>query len=686
MTSQEPIISFVGPSQTSNLYPSIGGFSGDAGISSDNNQGFYTYTKNSFNLNYTPTNYFWDQVSVSSPLLTRSIYDKSVKRWFTVELDNDGTANSNILMAVSNNMDYSRGSSFQLKIPVDTTGTYTAEYIYLSFNNTYIIVTVNLANISTSLLSSTGIFVFSKENLLNNVPNYTSFIENEYGLCPVLSYDSDSTIYFVYNKLNGINLASITMQSPNPIFNSLIATFNSIYTWNTVGGYAPQLHSATSISLGDDRIQNATIYNSNLWVTHSIFKPSVAQIMTWNIDIPSLTLVSNVIISKTDSYLSYPYIAVNKNNDVAVVFAEFNSNIYPSVSYSYKDHTDVSFRSITRLASGSSSYGNSSWGSYFSASVDSSDQQSFWLQGETTNNDNKWEVIISRIIPLTYIELPNYDFFDQGETQISTFNPSTSIWSFNNYFSYQFGEGGDKILPSKVFSSADDSLIVRSSDTFKIMPSLVQTFSTLLLEKGNSSDYPLSGDVFGSGTSLLILFNSGIWNIFDMYNSTNLTYEFGISGDIPLTGDWLNLKRKQIGVWRPSNGTFYFLDIVTGNQGGFQYGVPYPSIYGDVPVVGDYLGTGYDQLVIFRSFFGLWFIQDYLVPSNFASRQWGEYGDIPLEGKFSQNSNKMDIAVYRPSEQIFYILNLEALKYGNSGDIPVPGSSVYYRMKMLGLL
>lgn len=686
MTSQDPIISFVGPSQASNLYPSIGGFSGDTGISSDNNQGFYTYTKNSFNLNYTPTNYFWDQVSVTSPRLTRSVYDKSVKRWFTVELDNDGSPNSDILIAVSNNMDYSQGSSFQLKVPIDTTGVYYAEYIYLSFNSTYIIVTANLVNIGTSLLSSTGIFIFPKENLLNNISNYTSFIENNYGLCPVLSYDSDSTIYFAYVKLNGINLASVTMQSPNPIFNPLIATFNSSHTWNTVGGYAPQLNSATSIDLGDDSIQNAVIYNSNLWITHSIFRPSVAQIMTWNIDISSLTLISNLIISKSESYLSYPYLAINKNDDIAVVFAEFNHNIYPTVSYSYKDHTDVSFRSVTTLASGSSSYNSSSWGSYFSASIDSSDQQSFWLQGETTNNNNQWEIIISRIIPLTYTLLPNYDFFDQGETQISTFTPSTSTWNFNNYPSRQFGEQGDHILPSKVFSSADDSLVVRSSDTFKIMPSLIQTFSTLLLEKGNSSDYPLSGDIFGSGTSLLILFNGGIWNIFDIYNSTNLTYEFGISGDIPLIGDWLNLKRKQIGVWRPSNATFYFLDVITGNQGGFQYGVPYPSIYGDIPVVGDYLGTGYDQLVIFRSIYGIWFIQDYLVESNFVSYQWGEYGDIPLEGKFSQNSNKMDIAIYRPSDQIFYILNLEAQKYGNSGDIPISGSNVYYRMKMLGLL
>lgn len=692
MSSQQPIIAFPGPSESqSSAFPSIGGFSGDVNIVSNINQGFYTYTKNGFNVSYQEPSYYWQPLSVTAPFSTRSIYDTELNRWFTVELDNSVNTNSNFLLSVSNNMDFTKGSHYSTSIPIDPTDLNYGNQINLALNSQYLIVTIDLKSIEFNTESGSLIYAFRKSDLLNSILNYARILDPiNLNLCPVLSYDPDPKIYILHTGFNTLTIGSLTIgPSFEPTYISNLRTFRSSQSWNAVGGYAPQLNSATTINLGDDRVQDATLYNDKLWLAHSIFGIQTSSIMTWEIDIAALTVLKNQVISIGNSYLSYPSIAVNKHNDVAVIFAEFSPSIYPSISYAYQDHTDTNFRSPLRLANGKSSYPYSTWGNYFAASIDSADLQSFWLQGETTNESHKWEVMIYKVDPIFYVPLAPYDFFKENVTQISTYTSGNSQWNFYQHNSYQFGiNADDKIVPGKVFSSAEDSLIVWNPDVkeFKIMPSLLQSFSSLLINTGNPNDVPLTGDLLGSGTSLLILFNSGVWKTFDIYQSQINTYDFGIHGDIPLIGDWMDLKRKQLGIWRPSNGTFYFLDVVTGKQGGIVFGVPYPSIYNDIPVVGDFLGDGYDQVVIFRSLTGQWFIQDYLQLNDVEVVEWGTNGDIPLEGKFNPATNGNDIAIYRPSNNTFFVRGYETISYGNPGDIPIPGSAVYYRMKLLGLL
>ena len=73
---------------------------------------------------------------------------------------------------------------------------------------------------------------------------------------------------------------------------------------------------------------------------------------------------------------------------------------------------------------------------------------------------------------------------------------------------------------------------------------------------GLSSDIPITGDWNGDGSSDEGVFRPSTSEfIFNTYPVTRTT--FGLSSDIPITGDWNRDGRTEIGVFRPSTHTFY---------------------------------------------------------------------------------------------------------------------------------
>jgi hypothetical protein len=120
---------------------------------------------------------------------------------------------------------------------------------------------------------------------------------------------------------------------------------------------------------------------------------------------------------------------------------------------------------------------------------------------------------------------------------------------------------------------------------------------------------------------------------------TDRSYNFGLTGDIPLTGDWNNDGKSEIGVFRPSTHMFYL----------------------------DYNGNGaWNGAVTDRSY-------------NF-----GLTGDIPANGDWNSD-DKTEIGVFRPSTHRFYLdyngngvwngaLVDKSYDFGLTGDNPLAGT------------
>ncbi|HEV7642615.1 MAG TPA: VCBS repeat-containing protein [Pyrinomonadaceae bacterium] len=129
-------------------------------------------------------------------------------------------------------------------------------------------------------------------------------------------------------------------------------------------------------------------------------------------------------------------------------------------------------------------------------------------------------------------------------------------------------------------------------------------------------------------------------------------------------------------IFRPANGTWYFL-----NSGTSTFSVSQWGMNGDVPVSGDFDGDARADMAIFRPSNGLWFISS---SSNEATlgRQFGQNGDRPVVSDYDKDG-RSDIAIWRPSDGSFYVSgssggfsNYYAYPFGVNGDIPV-GTGVF---------
>jgi len=111
---------------------------------------------------------------------------------------------------------------------------------------------------------------------------------------------------------------------------------------------------------------------------------------------------------------------------------------------------------------------------------------------------------------------------------------------------------------------------------------------------GMAGDIPVNGDwnsnsvdeigvVRNGNTWYLDASGNGAWGLGDT------AYGFGLAGDLPVTGDWNLDGRTDIGVFRPSTHTFY----LDANGNGAWNGAVIDRAYnfgltGDLPVTGDW--------------------------------------------------------------------------------------------------
>ena len=81
---------------------------------------------------------------------------------------------------------------------------------------------------------------------------------------------------------------------------------------------------------------------------------------------------------------------------------------------------------------------------------------------------------------------------------------------------------------------------------------------------------------------------------------------------------------------------------------------------------GDFVGNGSTDVAVFRPSTGRWYVR------GAAPVKWGVTGDIPVPGDYDGNGTT-DIAVFRPSTGRWYVRGAAPVEWGVTGDIPVPG-------------
>jgi len=219
-----------------------------------------------------------------------------------------------------------------------------------------------------------------------------------------------------------------------------------------------------------------------------------------------------------------------------------------------------------------------------------------------------------------------------------------------------------------VFRPTNGNMYLKNTNTTGI--------ADLAFNYGLSGDKPVSGDWNGDGIDTVGVYRNGVFYLGNNNANGSLDYIafFGQAGDLPVVGDWDGNGTDTIGVYR--NGTFY---LRNSNDTGvvditFALGLP-----GDVPISGDWDGDGTDTTGVFRPSNGKIFLK-YLNTSGIAdlALTYGLPGDKPVTGDW--DSDGIDsIGVYRNGK--FYLRNSNTngfadyvFSLGTNGDLPIAGN------------
>jgi FtsP/CotA-like multicopper oxidase with cupredoxin domain len=189
---------------------------------------------------------------------------------------------------------------------------------------------------------------------------------------------------------------------------------------------------------------------------------------------------------------------------------------------------------------------------------------------------------------------------------------------------------------------------------------------------GLTGSMPAAGDWTGTGTSDVGVYQNGIWYLDEngdgVWDGTpaDAMYVFGagLTAALPVTGDWNGSGKTKIGVYDQSTGTWY-LDL---NGNGAWDGTPTDAAYtfgagisGAIPVTGDWTGSGTTKIGIFDPSTGTWYLDlngngawDGTPTDAMYSFGGGITGAVPVTADWSGN-NVTKIGIYDPATGNWYV-------------------------------
>ena len=158
-------------------------------------------------------------------------------------------------------------------------------------------------------------------------------------------------------------------------------------------------------------------------------------------------------------------------------------------------------------------------------------------------------------------------------------------------------------------------------------------------------------------------FRNGVWSLdYNLDGIPDSGFQFGTSGDFPITGDWNGDGVTDIGVFRPSARQF-ILNTVPIRRITF-------GLNTDIPITGDWNGDGITDVGVFRPS-----TQQFILNTVPITRiTFGLSTDIPITGDWN-GDGITDVGVFRPSAQQFIlnIVPITRITFGLSTDTPVTG-------------
>jgi len=212
---------------------------------------------------------------------------------------------------------------------------------------------------------------------------------------------------------------------------------------------------------------------------------------------------------------------------------------------------------------------------------------------------------------------------------------------------------------------------------------------------GNSGlgDQPMVGDVDGDGLADLIIWRASTGTWYWLTSSSGYSYAAGGGiqwgnpslGDRPVLGDYDGDGRADLAVWRASTGTWYWLTSSTNYSYASARGIQWGNNgLGDKIITGDIDGDAKADLILWRPTDGTWYwltSSTGYAYSSAGSKQWGNngLGDLPMIGDFD-GDGRADLTIWRTTTGTWYWLTSSSgysyssatgRQWGGGADVPM---------------
>jgi hypothetical protein len=294
---------------------------------------------------------FFSNVGASHPSGPQALYDPLAQRWFLAALDNFGTAQSSVLLGVSQASDPTMSWNL-FKFAADSQGQTSAGALSsLGVNSNFMVLsTAQVQNAPPNPFQQSNVFAIDKNSLItNNTFSGTRFTDTGFLPCPAMVFDTQFPFVDLFTDLG-------TLSGQGTIRHGFIGTsqgqvryipsaemISSPATWDIFPpriNFLPQQGSSTGIDGGDGRIANVVFRNNMLYWTHSAYQPAGSP------DHSAIHWFTEDAVSgaKTDGFFqgggstSYynPYIAVTPTGDLLITFSWASPNSFPSSGFRFQ--------------------------------------------------------------------------------------------------------------------------------------------------------------------------------------------------------------------------------------------------------------------------------------------------------------------------------------------------------------
>jgi hypothetical protein len=274
---------------------------------------------------------------------------------------------------------------------------------------------------------------------------------------------------------------------------------------------------------------------------------------------------------------------------------------------------------------------------------------------------------------------------------VSVFRPSDRTWyvngSLSGFSARGWGLANDEMIPEDYDGDGITDIASWRGDSgnpdLSFFDIINSADGSLRKEQfGSLGDSPLpAGDWDGDGKADLAVYRNGVGNGVQSYffyrpsaqpGVDFVSVPWGLSGDLPIRGDFDGDGKTDAAVYRQSDNTWYILQSSDGQIRYENWG-----LVSDKFVPADYDGDGKTDLAVFRQ--GLWYIKQ----SSDGQPVYVSFGldsDILVPADYD-GDGRTDVAVFRHGDWYILLSGTGAVRvvhFGTAGDLPVPSAYVQF--------